>query len=333
MEGWGIEGSRLAPRMDLTPTHRSTNKDLRTVPRRSLADLVGEALEETRRLEEELAFLEENLPPLQAKLDGAVRPLLEAIVLARKDLARLVERQLLAHARDRRFQREATELLLHIVSDLQERFGVDLSTTANPADPDSDDDLDERDDASWARPEMHEPRRPPERRNPRRAPVDPEAAAKGIYRSLARELHPDKTRDETERDRRTELMRKLTAAWQERDLPALLRLLHAHGSDEAKEGSLDEASLKACLQGVEDNRDRLRLRLRNLRHQGLPGGVVDWMTLVRDPKLFEKVLRREKRPAREELEQVLRLKGWFSTREGLDRFLREIPWEDWPAVV
>lgn len=329
--------------MELAPTNRNSGKDLRTVPRRNLADLVGEALEETRRLEEELAFLEQHLPPLQARLDAAVRPLLEAIVEARKELARLVERHLLATSRDRRFQREATDLLAHLAADLQERFGVSLRTALDPhrsaTDEDDEEGLDESDDASWAHAEAHhsrqthQERREARLRAPRREPVDPEAAAKGIYRSLARELHPDKTRDDTERDRRTELMQKLTAAWQERDLPALLRLLHAHGSDEAKEGSLDEASLKACLQGIEENRDRLRLRLRNLRHQGLPGGVVDWMPLVRDPKLFEKVLRREKRPAREELEQMVRLKGWFSTREGLERFLDEVPWEDWPAVV
>lgn len=329
--------------MELAPTNRNPGKDLRAAPRRSLSDLVGDALEETRRLEEELSFLEEHLPPLQARLDAAVRPLLEAIVAARKELVRSVERQISAHPRDRRFQREAADLLAHLASDLQERFGVSLRTALDPhrsaLDEEDDEGLDESDDASWAHAEAHrsraadQERREARLRAPRRTPVDPEAAAKGIYRNLARELHPDKTRDATERDRRTELMQTLTSAWKERDLPALLRLLHAHGSDEAKEGSLDEGALKACLQGIEENRDRLRLRLRNLRHQGLPGGVVDWMPLVRDPKLFEKVLRREKRPCREELEQVLRLRSWFSTKEGLDRFLREVPWEDWPAVV
>jgi len=305
--------------------------------RTSLADRVGAALEETRLLEDEVRYLEENLPPLQARLDAAVRPLIDAIVAARTELVRLVERQILSAPRDRRLAREGAELVLHLVADLQERFGVDLRTAsagnlALHGDEDDEDDPWGSDD-SWSRAASHEPRRETPVRAPRRGPVDPEAAAKGIYRSLARELHPDKTRDEAERLRRTELMQSLTGAWQERDLPALLRLLHAHGSDDAKAGSLDEASLKACLQGVEANRDLLRKRLRNLRHQGLPGGVVDWMPLVRDPKLFERVLRREKRIPREELEQMVRLKALFATVAGLQQFLAEVPDSDWPQVA
>lgn len=304
--------------------------------RTSLADRVGLALEETRILEDEVRFLEEHLPPLQARLEAAVRPLIEAIIAARTELVRLVERQILSAPRDKRLAREGAELVLHLVADLEERFGVDLRTAAagNLASSEDDDEADPwGSDDSWSRAASHEPRREAPARPPRRGPVDPKAAAKGIYRSLARELHPDKTRDETERLRRTELMQSLTGAWQERDLPALLRLLHAHGSDDAKAGSLDEASLKACLQGVEANRDQLRKRLRNLRHQGLPGGVVDWMPLVRDPKLFERVLRREKRIPREELEQMLRLKALLATVAGLQQFLAEVPYSDWPHVA
>jgi len=305
------------------------------VGRASLSDAIGEALEETRRLEEDVRFLEDALPPLQAKLDAAVRPLIDAVIQARRDLVSLVERRILsAGSRDRRLVREATELLDHLASDLEERFGVRVRTHVHSSDdPEAEDDeTDPSGDDSWARSERHEPFRDPPPRS-RRAPMDPEAAARGIYRNLARELHPDKTRDEAERVRRTGLMQSLTTAWSDRDLPALLRLLHAHGSDEAKAGSLDDATLKATLQGVEENRDRLRKRLRDLRHQGLPGGVVDWMPLVRDPKLFERTMRREKRIPREELEQMLRLKALFARPGGLEEFLDEVPWEEWPAVV
>lgn len=301
--------------------------------RASLSERIGEALEETRRLEEEVRFLEDALPPLRAKLDAAVRPLIDAVIQARRDLVGLVDRRILsAGSRERRLVREATELLRHLASDLEERFGVRVRTHGPASEPPDEDD-DFQGDDSWVRPEGHEPRREAPSPRARRAPMDPEAAARGIYRNLARELHPDKTRDEAERARRTELMQSLTVAWSERDLPALLRLLHAHGSDEAKADSLDDATLGATLQGLEETRDGLRQRLRDLRHRGLPGGAVDWMLLVRDPKLFERMLRREKRIPREELEQMLRLKALFARPGGLEQFLDEVPWEDWPEVV
>ncbi len=300
-----------------------------------LSDRIGQALEETRRLEDEIRLLEEALGPLQARLDAAVRPLVEAVIQARRDLVVLVERRIRsAGPRDRRLMRDATELLHHLASDLQERFGIVVRAVAEARE---DDDPDEEDGSwdheSWTRPEPSPDRPGPAPRPARRPLVDPESAARGIYRNLARELHPDKTRDAAERDRRTSLMQDLTSAWRDRDFPALLGLLHLHGSDAVKSDSLDEPTLKATLQGVEETRDRLRLRQRNLRHQGLPGGVVDWMPLVRDPKLFEKVLRREKRVPREELEQMLRIKALFARPGGLEEFLDEVPWQDWPAVL
>ena len=163
--------------------------------------------------------------------------------------------------------------------------------------------------------------------------MDPEAAAKGIYRSLARELHPDKTRDEIERARRTELMQNLTHAWRERDLGWLLKLLHAHGSDEAKSDAMDVASLKVCLEGLEETRDRLRKRVRDLRHQGLPGGLVDWMPILREQKLFERLLRRQKSIPREEIDQLKHWKALWTSPGGLERFFREVPENMWNAVV
>jgi hypothetical protein len=125
----------------------------------------------------------------------------------------------------------------------------------------------------------------------------------------------------------------LTSAWRERDLGSLLKLLHAHGSDEAKSDAMDASSLKVCLQGLEETRDRLRKKVRDLRHQGLPGGVVDWMPLLRDPKLFDKLLRRQKSIPREELEQLKHWKALWTSPGGLDRFFREVPDHLWNQAV
>lgn len=301
------------------------------------ADRLGAVLEETVVLERDVRFLEEGIPPLQARLDAATRPVVEAVVEARRAIAHLVERRILsAPSRERRFVREATELLRHLAADLEERFGVVLGSLllhgrSQDQDPDEDGDS-EPGETGWRGPEPEGGRETRSGGGPRSS-LDPEGAARGIYRSLARELHPDKTTDADERVRRTSLMQDLSVAWRDRDLPNLLRLLHAHGSDEARADALDEASLAAALRGVEENRDRLRARLRELRHSFLPGGATDWAALVRDPKLFERVLRRERRIPREELEQVLRLKAVFARPGGLEEFLDEVPWEDWPSVL
>lgn|GEM_PF-1311756 len=302
-----------------------------------ISDRIGLTLDEIAGLESELEFLEERLPPMLARLDAATRPLWDEIVATRQDLLRLVERALAAAPRRGSFPRDAQELVAHLATDLEERFGIRTRTSLDrPADAWSDEEEDpESDDVSWADAKRFDPpppRRTPER-DPRRKTPDPETTAKGIYRSLARELHPDKTRDDHERIRRTELMQNLTQAWRQRDLGALLRLLHAHGSDEAKTDAMDATGLKNCLLGLEDTRDALKRKIRDLRHQGLPGGVVDWMPILRDPNLFERLLRRQKSFPRRELEQLRHWKLYWSRPGGLERFFQEVPEEEWDQVV
>lgn len=296
---------------------------------------IGEALEEIGKLEAELGFLESELPPLQARLDAAVRPLIAEIVALRQELIGIVERAADFAPRRGTFRRDAEDLVFHLVSDLEERFGVQIPRHIGGGASDvQDEDAGCDDDFAWAEPERHAPREESvARHRARHAPVDPQSAAKGIYHALARELHPDKTRDETERLRRTELMQDLTKAWKDSDLGALLRLLHAHGSDEAKSGAMDEAALRACAAGLDAELDILRRKVRNLRHQGLPGGVVDWMPVLRDPRLFDRLLRRQKAVPREELEQMRRWRNLWSVPGGLETFFREIPDHLWSDVV
>lgn len=301
-----------------------------------LSDRIGLTLDEIAGMESELGFLEERLPPMLARLDAATRPLWDEIVATRQDLLRLVERALAAAPRRGSFPRDAQELVAHLAADLEERFGIRTRTSLDRSGDawSGDEDDPEADDLSWADAKRFEPTpRPAPEREHRRRTADPETTAKGIYRSLARELHPDKTRDERERIRRTELMQNLTQAWRQRDLGALLRLLHAHGSDEAKTDAMDATDLKNCLLGLEETRDALKRKIRDLRHQGLPGGVVDWMPILRDPSLFERLLRRQKSFPRRELDQLRHWKLCWSRPGGLERFFQEVPEEEWDQVV
>jgi len=291
------------------------------------ADRIGTLLEEIRLLEIDTKLLEEERPALQARLYAAVAGLYDQIVAARQELMRLLERRMNASPADRRLQRDGVELIFDLARDLEERFGTDVSEFTNRWGGSSPDEEPQDDgDDSWTRPDeqlfKEAPTKP--KRTPKGIP-DPEAAAKGIYRSLARELHPDKNRDESLREHRTDLMRQLSLAWQARDLGTLLQLLHAHGSTDAKAGAMDAASLKACVQGLEDQRASLQEKLRTLRHRQLPQGVMDWMPLVRDPSGFEKVLRRYKAPAREELEFLRAVRAWWLRPGGLEECLNDPP--------
>jgi hypothetical protein len=302
-----------------------------------LSAQVGSMLEEIGWLEEELAFLDREIPPLQARLEAAVRPLWERIVEVRREMVRIAQRASDSAPRKGAFGRDAQELVAHLVSDLEERFGVRVRTEADRWDggaEEPDEDILSEDDGEpfRARPE---PARASARQAPgkRRARMDPERAARDIYRTLAKELHPDKTRDELEQVRRTSLMQDLTSAWTSRDLGALLRLLHAHGSREARSDALDGTSLEACIEGLREELEKLRIRVRERRHRELPSEAKDWMLLARDPKLFERVVRREKAGPRAELEQMESLARQWLGPGGLERFFREAPDDRWRDLV
>ncbi|HOX50974.1 MAG TPA: J domain-containing protein, partial [Fibrobacteria bacterium] len=260
------------------------NKDLRNIPTRAVLPSPGagsnaddlptrltRTMDRLAELEAEAQLLERELPPLQAKLFAAQEAIVKEVVETRKSLVLLVRRLVESSPRRGVLRREGPDLIWHIARDLDERFGVDVRGLL-PDLPSPDEDEDDGDDCSWAsggshrdsgQPPHDAPGNPPK---PRRTTLDPQDAAKGIYRSLARELHPDKTRDEEERQRRTELMQRITRAWQDRDLGALLKLLAAHGSEDARAQAMDEATLQACLQGVEQTLAELQRRVKNLRH-------------------------------------------------------------------
>ncbi|HXP91521.1 MAG TPA: hypothetical protein VN931_11410 [Fibrobacteria bacterium] len=299
--------------------------------KRSLSDRVGDLLAETERLEAEIRRLEEGIPPLLARFEAAEAPLVEEIEARRTRLISRIEANLPTGKRQKRLLEKGVALLLFLARDLEERFGADMRALrdrwagAVPSDTGAED------------PEAEERLRstgpsPSTARIARRL-ADPDATAKDIYRNLARELHPDKTRDDEERIRRTGLMQSLTRAWQERDLGALLRLLHAHGSRETKANSVDEASLEACVGELESARKRLQERRRTLRHGGLPQGAADWMELVGNDVLVERLLRQAKDIARRELAAVRELEKLLSSPEDLLAFLRETDPEDWEEMA
>jgi len=297
----------------------------------SLSDKVGDLLSETERLEAEIHHLEDGIPPLVARFEAAEASLVDEIQVRRTRLIAGIEENLPTGKRQKRLLEKGVALVLFLARDLETRFGADMQEVrerwaafdASASEPEAEERLNDPGSAGPS----------PSAARMARKVADPDATAKDIYRSLARELHPDKTRDDEERIRRTTLMQSLTHAWQVRDLGALLRLLHAHGSEETKANSVDEASLKACVEELQAARKRLHERRRRLRHEGLPQGATDWKLLLENDVLVEQLLRKAKDTARRELAAVRELEKWLSSPENLLEFLRETDPEDWEEMA
>lgn len=157
--------------------------------------------------------------------------------------------------------------------------------------------------------------------------VDPEATAKGIYHGLARELHPDKTQDDEERIRRTSLMQNLTQAWKERDLASLVRLLHAHGSEQVKSDALDDFAIDACIKELKSTLRDLERRHRELDRIGydIGHGYDSTTTLLKQPDRLEKILAARFAGAEAERRAALDLEQTFSDREAIYEALKPKP--------
>ncbi len=76
--------------------------------------------------------------------------------------------------------------------------------------------------------------------------LDAQSALRTVFRQLASALHPDREPDEAVRKQKTALMSEVNAAYERKDLSALLRIqLQAEMVDASKAAALSDAKLKA----------------------------------------------------------------------------------------
>lgn len=318
---------------DLLPTRGGRSRNHSDPPP---SDPLASALRDAQDLAEDLQFLERELPGVKARLFAPYRELVDQVIALRRELFLLVRRKVDAAARRSLLAREGPDLLWHLATDLEERFGVSmrayLPRMESPGEDEEEDDLADFDDfrqhstpGGGADPSAS-------RQTSRQAQAR-QAAAKGIYLRLARELHPDKSVDHLEKERRTLLMQQLTQAHGEGDLAALLGLLESHGSPRARSEALDPRLREACLAGLRERIDTLRQAHKRLRHQDTFLGVVDWLPVVRDGALLERLIRKAKAIPRQERDQLLQLRARWSSPSGLEDFLASTDQEDWPDLA
>jgi len=88
---------------------------------------------------------------------------------------------------------------------------------------------------------------------------DAQGALRTIYRQLAASLHPDREPDAAERQRKTALMSEVNAAYERRDLTALLRMqLQIAQVDTSQLAALADDKLKAMNRLLEEQKEALR---------------------------------------------------------------------------
>jgi hypothetical protein len=156
--------------------------------------------------------------------------------------------------------------------------------------------------------------------------LNPEALKKHLYHGLARDLHPDKASAE-ERMRRTALMQQLNAAYHEGNINALLKLLHAHGSEQMKAG-VDPQAMLLLKKELEKQKFELRRQIRNII-DFLPHFGLDWGKLLTQPAMQQLLLQKEARSTQEEVLVLHNHVKQIQEPKELARFFKEVPSEYW----
>lgn len=109
------------------------------------------------------------------------------------------------------------------------------------------------------------------------AQQDADTSLRQLYRQLASALHPDRESDPAQQQRKTALMGEVNAAYQRKDLPALLRLqlqaelVDPNHLDRISQDRLKQWTLLLKQQGAELDKQRQHEQQRWLATLGLPG--------------------------------------------------------------
>ena len=98
--------------------------------------------------------------------------------------------------------------------------------------------------------------------------LDAHSALRTVFRQLASALHPDRETDPEERRRKTELMSQANAAYDRRDLTALLHLqLQIEQADPESIGRMADDKVKALSQLLQQQLSALQQELQDLKMQ------------------------------------------------------------------
>ena len=150
-------------------------------------------------------------------------------------------------------------------------------------------------------------------------------AARSIYTDLVKAFHPDRERDETERDRKTEIMKKVTQAYEDDDLFELLRLkIELQGADIESLTMADE-QLKYYNKILKEQVRELEESLWQLRMQGSgPMGGEDLLSRFGgDEKSMKAKITRQVNKLKNNIKMVEQDIIALGVKENMRRFLKD----------
>lgn len=150
-------------------------------------------------------------------------------------------------------------------------------------------------------------------------------AARSIYTDLVKAFHPDRERDETERVRKTEIMKKVTQAYEEDDLFELLRLkIELQGADIESLTMADE-QLKYYNKILKEQVRELEESLWQLRMQGSgPMGGEDLLSRFGgDEKSMKAKITRQVNKLKNNIKMVEQDILTLGVKENMRKFLKD----------
>ena len=150
-------------------------------------------------------------------------------------------------------------------------------------------------------------------------------AARSIYTDLVKAFHPDRERDETERDRKTEIMKMVTQAYEKDDLFELLRLkIELQGCDIDSLTMVDE-QLKYYNKILKEQVRELEENLWQLRMQSTgPAGGEDLLSRFGgDKKTMEAKIARQVNKLKNNIKMIERDILSLQVKENMRKFLKD----------
>lgn len=159
---------------------------------------------------------------------------------------------------------------------MEEAFGIELDDDFDPLDPQGVERLAEKIERQQEQTEaaMARPKRKKTAKQLAKEAREQEEAAnvsksiQAVYRQLVASLHPDREPDPAERERKTELMQKVTVAYGNKDLLQLLELqLAVEQIDQGKLNNIAEDRLKHYNKVLQRQLDELREEVMSIEMQ------------------------------------------------------------------
>ncbi|MFD2784748.1 J domain-containing protein [Hymenobacter rubripertinctus] len=297
-----------------------------TPAQRAFAEAVARVEGQRQRLRE----LKAEQAEARRRYWQQVGPAAATVVQARQALFAPLEEALLLGFFSRLEEQQLTALLLGNARALQDRFGEDAAEMLRKYAPRRRTDDEKEDDEKAAAPAGAPHEQAAEAARNRRKTKQQraeEAAAQAIrvqeqallantktlYRQLARAHHPDLSRDEATHPQRTELMQRITEAYETNDLYTMLQLL----AETTATSPTDDTLLARYTEALSQQQTELKQQLQALQYgeNGFSGST---------GKKREQEIRQIKRHLKAEAEYLAQVLRLVQEPAGLRQLLREL---------